>query len=368
MQRSFISILLVFISCFAIAQSNTAPATHVVVKGETLYSIARLYHITVDALEVANKPAIGADNKIKIGQNLIIPAPSAQAPAVKTVTTAPATVKPQSNPTPQPANAPTASGASVHIVQKGETVYAISRATGLTWRQIKDANHLSDDMKLALGQKLIIPSRNAGAINIPAPKPGPASTPKPEPSGKLTDQGKSYLSSESPVTKKEPARQETIAPAIQVEPKTVPAPVKAEEPKPNRPEEKPTPVVPAEPVKPAPAAIRNENIAPADYSAVFIRYSNSGRKKVVYRGIGMFMQTENPGNQFLALYNYADMGAILKVTNLMSKHTIYVKVIGKVPATDAQNDVILKVSSEAADKLKVSEDKFLVEITGFNKE
>lgn len=366
MQRFFISILLVFISCFAIAQSNTAPTVHMVVKGETLYSIARLYHVTVDALETANKSSLGADYKLKIGQKLTIPATS----HAKAEKTAPAPVKPQSNPTPQPAAA-TSSSPSVHIVQKGETVYAISKATGLTWKQIKDANHLSDDMKLALGQKLIIPSRSAGAINIPAPlrpKPEPAAASKPGPSGKLTDQGKNYLSSESPVTKSEPARRETITPAIRVEPKTVPAPVKTEEPKQIKPDDKPTPAQLVEPVKPASLAVRNENTAPADYSAVFTRYSNSGKKKVVYRGIGMFMQTENPGNQFLALYNYADMGAILKVTNLMSKQTIYVKVIGKVPATDTHSDVILKVSSEAADKLKVSEDKFLVEVVGYNVE
>jgi len=66
------------------------------------------------------------------------------------------------------------------------------------------------------------------------------------------------------------------------------------------------------------------------------------------------------------LYNYADMGSIVKVTNLMSKETIYVKIIGKVPASDNEKDVILKVSSEAANKLKVSEDKFLLEVTGYN--
>ena len=110
----------------------------------------------------------------------------------------------------------------------------------------------------------------------------------------------------------------------------------------------------------------NENLAPNDYEAVFAKEAETGKKKVTYRGISMFMQSETPGNQFLALYNYAEMGAILKVTNLMSKVSIYVKVIGKVPANDAQGDVILKISSDAATKLKVSEDKFLVEVTGYN--
>jgi hypothetical protein len=50
----------------------------------------------------------------------------------------------------------------------------------------------------------------------------------------------------------------------------------------------------------------------------------------------------------------------------MSKQAIYVKVIGKIPASDAQSDIILKVSAEAASQLKVSEDKFLVEVTGYS--
>jgi hypothetical protein len=112
--------------------------------------------------------------------------------------------------------------------------------------------------------------------------------------------------------------------------------------------------------------MKNGNTDPNNYAATFDQYNDSGKKKVIYRGIGMFMQSDNPGNQYLALYNYADMGSIVKVTNLMSKETIYVKVIGKVPASDNEKDVILKVSTEAANKLKVSEDKFLLEVTGYN--
>ena len=80
------------------------------------------------------------------------------------------------------------------------------------------------------------------------------------------------------------------------------------------------------------------------------------------------MKAENQGGQYVALYNYAVKGSILKVTNLMSKQFVYVRVVGKVPTADTENDIILKVSSEAADKLKVSEDKFLVEVTGYVKE
>ena len=366
MLRYFISLFLVFISLMSLAQSK--PVTHVVARGETLYSISRFYHITVEALEAANKSSLGADYKIQIGQKLIIPATS----DVKAQNPAPAPVKPQSAPTPQPV-AKSASGASVHIVQRGETVYSISKATGLTWMQIKAANHLSDDAKLQIGQRLILPSPNPSAIYTPTPKepkPDPAPTPKPQPAVTLADQNKNHQASEPTVTKAEPAKPAPAVVAAPEEPKPspTPVPVKAEELKPVKPEVKPTPVKTAESTKSTPAPAHTETIIPADFSAVFAKLVSSGRKKVMYRGIGVFMKAENQGGQFVALYNYAVKGSILKVTNLMSKQFVYVRVVGKVPTADTQNDIILKVSSEAADKLKVSEDKFLVEVTGYVKE
>lgn len=366
MLRFFISLIFVFISLLVVAQSR--PLTHVVAKGETLYSISRLYHVTVEAIEAANKSSLGADYKIQIGQKLIIPAASDP----KAENAAPAPVKTQPTPASQPA-IPVASGSSTHIVQKGETVYSISKATGLTWMQIKAANHLSNDAKLQIGQRLILPSLNPSAVYASAPKepkPEPAATPKPQPTATHTDQGKSYQASEPAVTKTEPAKQTPVPVAVPAETKPSPAPaiLKAEEPKPSKPEVKPAQAKSLESPKSSTAPSHTETIIPADFSVVFSKLVSSGRKKVMYRGIGVFMPTENPGGPLVALYNYAVKGSILKVTNLMSKQFVYVRVVGKVPAADIQNDIILKVSSEAADKLKVTEDKFLVEVTGYVKE
>ena len=391
MQKVFISILFICMASLALAQAKAT--THQVAKGETLYSISKKYHVTVEALEKANA-SLGANFKLKIGQKIAIPASSGTSAASKTEKPAAATAKPFANTeksTAKPESKTTSKTAvkseakpqtssdnenpSVHIVQKGETVYAIAKANGLTWRQIKDANHLSDDMKLKLGQKLIIPTKNKEAMYAPAPKETAAeSKPQTKPAP-TTDQGKDYLSSEPPVIKKEPAKPvETIPQIKAVDTKeTRSAPVKTEKSKPNGDENPflPRPESASKENTSAPKSVptetvKNENVAPSEYSSTFSKYAESGRKKMVYRGICTFMQSDNPGNQYLALYNYADMGAILKVTNLMSKEAIYVKVVGKVPANDTQKDVILKVSADAASKLKVSEDKFLVEVTGFN--
>ena len=352
MQRVLIIILFLFISVVSDAQSKIS---HQVVKGETLYSIAKKYHVSVDAIQKANT-SVGGDLKLKVGQTLLIPS------ALGAKTTAPkATPEPQREVSPS-------SGASTHIVVKGETAYGIAKANGLTPKQLKDANHLPDNMTLKLGQKLIIPSKNQEAMYKPIVKEvkqEPASTSQPAAIKTTTEQGRDYLTAHPPVIEKEPVKQEKEEPKKSTEPKPTMSAKEEHQIEVVREENKVTPSL-AVPKSTSADIIKNENLDPNDYSNAFAKESEAGKKKVTYRGISTFMQSENPGNQFLALYNYADMGAILKVTNLMSKVTIYVKVIGKVPAGDAQNDVILKVSGDAATKLKVSEDKFLVEVTGYN--
>jgi LysM repeat protein len=383
MPKLFTTFLLICFTYVAIGQSKNGLTIHEVEKGETLYSISRKYHVTVDAIQNANK-SLGGSLKLKIGQILTIPGTSvkgaenktekAVTPTTKASVTETKPVKPQSK-----QEAPTAcNNPSVHIVEKGETFYGISKANGLTVKQLRDANHMSEDMKLKVGQKLIIPSKNQEAMykseaKEPISEHKPVSQPVPVPT--TTEQGREYLKSEpTSVVKPEPVKQEVVPASRPTEQKTVQPAAKVEKAKEAAHEETPFLIKPAEstkPVtevsKPVPASpLKNENKDPNNYAAVFAQYYDSGKKKVIYRGIGMFMQSDNPGNQFLALYNYADMGSIVKVTNLMSKETIYVKIIGKVPASDNEKDVILKVSSEAANKLKVSEDKFLLEVTGYN--
>ena len=376
------------------AQGKPAHTTHQVAKGETLYSISKKYHVTVESLEKANK-SLGENFKLKIGQKISIPStslvkatetksekkgvtskPEKPLPSASTIHSARPAAKETNTNEPKPANTSINSDPTTHIVTKGETVYAIAKANGLTWRQIKDANHLSDDMKLKLGQKLIIPSKNKEAMYDPAAREVSVPSKSDKPIANTTEQGKDYLSAEPPVIKKPASKpQETIPQIRATAPRSEPTPAKTQKkPEPTGDENPFLPksksnnaVSTSSSLPPAPVeTIINDNVAPSEYANTFNKYAESGKKKMVYRGICTFMQNDNPGNQYLALYNYAEMGAILKVTNLMSKEAIYVKVVGKVPANDTQKDVILKVSADAASTLKVNEEKFIVEVTGFN--
>lgn len=99
-----------------------------------------------------------------------------------------------------------------------------------------------------------------------------------------------------------------------------------------------------------------------EYANAFQNKSvNQNMKLQKQRGIGE-LSDNIKGNEYLAYYNGCEPGTILKITNLMSKRSTYVKVLGK-----TNNESMLIVSSKLASKLGVIENDFLVEVSAFTK-
>jgi len=105
--------------------SPTGAIIYVVQRGDTLYSIARRYGTTVYALMVANGLR---GTTIYVGQRLVIPGTGAPWPSQR-----------------------------IHVVQRGETLWAISRRYGTTPWIIAAANGLTNLNLIYVGQRLIIP-------------------------------------------------------------------------------------------------------------------------------------------------------------------------------------------------------------------
>jgi len=123
-------------------QPVSAPIRYTAQRGDTLYSLARRYGLTVAELQRANALA---DDTLLAGQVLVIPPPGSGASPTATH---------------QPA---TSSGLVIHLVQPGETLYAVARRYGSTVLAIQAANGLSGNAIWA-GQRLVIPpSSGAGA-------------------------------------------------------------------------------------------------------------------------------------------------------------------------------------------------------------
>ena len=103
-----------------------APTVHVVQPGENLFRIALRYNTTVEAIAQANR--ILDPRCIRAGQTLTIPAPGIVPPY------------------------PT-----IHIVQPGETLFSIARQYGISPWAIAVANNLRNPNLIYVGQRLAIP-------------------------------------------------------------------------------------------------------------------------------------------------------------------------------------------------------------------
>ena len=105
---------------------------HVVQAGETLFSIAQRYGKTVEAFVEANN--LPDATHIEVGQELIIPGSGAQ---------------------PQP----TAAAATTYVVKRGDNLYRIALAFGLTYQELAQYNGITDPNDIYAGQVLRIPPR-----------------------------------------------------------------------------------------------------------------------------------------------------------------------------------------------------------------
>ena len=109
---------------------------YTVQKGDSLYSIATKYGITVSDLQKVNN--LGT-NFLSVGQKLLIPE---------------ITEEPE-----EP------SGDNLYTVKSGDTLYSIAGKYGITVDSLKQSNNLTSN-NLKVGQKLIIPENNSNSNSI----------------------------------------------------------------------------------------------------------------------------------------------------------------------------------------------------------
>ena len=68
-------------------------------------------------------------------------------------------------------------------------------------------------------------------------------------------------------------------------------------------------------------------------------------------------------NKYLALHKSAPVGTIMQVKNAMNGQVVYVRVIGKLPETGANDKVIVRVSKKAYQKLGALDSRFRVDVS-----
>lgn len=135
-------------------ETKPAPAdedatVYVVKRNDSLWLIAKKHKTTIDA--ICRENGINKNAILRVGMKLKVPAGQAESAAAAPETTADGTV---------------------YIVKKGDFLGTIARRNGTTVKAIKQANNLTSD-NIRIGQKLIIPAKDAPAKKEEAPKPAP---------------------------------------------------------------------------------------------------------------------------------------------------------------------------------------------------
>ena len=107
-----------------------------------------------------------------------------------------------------------------------------------------------------------------------------------------------------------------------------------------------------------------ENKITADSQSVANKtFIGKGRKEVSEQGVATWIDDENINpHKYFALHRTAAAGSIIKVTNRMNKRSIFVKVVGKLPDTGDNDNIIIKISKASAEKLGVRDQRFQCEL------
>ncbi|OJJ14720.1 hypothetical protein BKI52_41525 [marine bacterium AO1-C] len=168
---------------YAAAPANLKQAQHIVSRGETLYSIAQLYGVSVYALKKWNALP---NNRLNAGQKLQInmQSPSKLATRSSKLRLVAAANRPVSRKRTkryaggtsinksnykklrkyQPRRKPRT--AVTHLVKSGENLYRISRKYNMSVARIKTLNQMRDD-RVFVGKRLIIRPAVSGSIDNP---------------------------------------------------------------------------------------------------------------------------------------------------------------------------------------------------------
>jgi peptidoglycan endopeptidase LytF len=140
---------------------STVGGVHRVTRGESIYTIANRYGISQETLMEANGLT---SSGIKAGQSLTIPGtlPSTSGSGTVTATSTPSAVKAAA-----PSQASRLPSGKTHRVEKGESIYSIALAYGISQDELLAVNGLARS-NIQAGQELALP-QNSNSTSSSSP-------------------------------------------------------------------------------------------------------------------------------------------------------------------------------------------------------
>ncbi len=134
----------------SIADAGENPIYHTIKRGESIKTIAYDYGTSVENILALNN--LTSQDILVEGQTLLIKPRANKKPASNPAETV---YTPPVNPTPSTGGTTPGAKAKTHTVRKGDTIYGLSRAYGVTVPEIRAWNGLKDN-NLSIGQKLMV--------------------------------------------------------------------------------------------------------------------------------------------------------------------------------------------------------------------
>jgi membrane-bound lytic murein transglycosylase D len=197
-----------------------ATGSHKVKRGETLGAIARRYGTSSEEIMalngIRNAKRIRAGQVLEIPGSAILEAPTAPAEPVRVASPEPAAAEPVAK---SPIS--TASVATIHRVERGETLIDIARKYEVSMARIAARNGIRDPRDLRAGQALEIPTPDRGDA---LPEPAPSSTqPSPIAAAEPAEPAPAPPSEAAPAPASEPIEAAKAAAPAAPEPASEPA-------------------------------------------------------------------------------------------------------------------------------------------------
>ncbi len=353
--RFFLTLIILMISVTSWAQLTSRTTTvngatvriHLVQKGETLFALSRQYDVPPSQLIKLNPQA---EKGLNIGQEFYLPAKEA------TTTT------------------PTAAANGSHTVQKGETLFAIARKYQVGVDEIKSLNKLTSD-GLSEGQVLKIPGKSAGntagnKTETVVKQPSNSETYTVEAGETLYALSKKFNVSVDDIMKWNNLTSTSLSEGQQLIIKQEGSPSIEKE------EVQTTDKTEAIKEKEEKKEVKKE-VKAEEKSKQITQNSDKDDEvqtnttpmptdkfvEVTEQGVAELIPDTENTRKYLAVHRTIKPGTIIRVRNEMNGREVWARVIGPLPDTNENKDILVKISKAAFDRLGAVDKRFRVTIT-----
>ncbi|CAA9285892.1 MAG: CBM50 [uncultured Cytophagales bacterium] len=298
--------------------------THAVAAGQGLYAIARIYGVSVADLRTWNK--LTSDNLYE-GQVLAVSAEGSAPATEEPVSAAQATT--QTTVAEEPAAPRKPAPVKTHKVKRNEGLASIARKYKVSVNDLKEWNKLSSS-SVKVGK----------VLRVSAPQKQVA-TPLEETA--LATGGGAETATDNPTktdAKRKPDSKSSVKDGEDDDPTGIQARNQAE--------------------AKADQEDRRETRTVSNDAVVA---NTVGFPKVIEAGLAESISDSGDTEGYYALHRSAPVGTILQVRNEMNNLSVFVKVVGKLPDTGANDKLVVKITQKAYERLAAVDRRFRVEVT-----